>query len=60
MTTNNRKCDDCGVKLHGQCIVDGSLLLCMDCAENLDMEREHSEMPDDDYDGQEMYIYNDL
>ena len=37
---NSRKCDECGIKLNGECIVDGALLLCYDCAEHLDYERE--------------------
>ena len=37
---NARKCDHCAVALDGQCYVDGPLLLCADCAENLDTERE--------------------
>lgn len=40
---NSRKCDECGIKLQGACFVDGSLLLCADCAENLDYEREMDE-----------------
>lgn len=40
---NSRKCDECGIKLNGECIVDGPLLLCYDCAENLDMEREFND-----------------
>lgn len=40
---NSRKCDECGIKLNGECIVDGPLLLCYDCAENLDNEREFND-----------------
>lgn len=44
---NIRKCDECGIKLNGECIVDGALLLCYDCAENLDNEREFDGPLDD-------------
>lgn len=48
MTKTNKTCDDCGVKLQGACFVDGSSLLCADCAENLDYEREMDEALDRD------------
>ena len=43
MTNDKRKCDKCAVTLHGECYVDGALLLCGPCAENLDSEREFNE-----------------
>jgi hypothetical protein len=46
----NKTCDDCGVKLHGECYVDGALLMCGPCAENLDNEREF----DDEFEGEDM------
>ena len=45
---NSRKCDECSIKLNGACYVDGPLLLCADCAENLDYEREMDEAMDQD------------
>jgi len=49
---NSRKCDECSIKLHGECIVDGALLLCYDCAEHLEYEREADEgMDRDETDG---------
>ena len=49
MNTNKRQCDGCKVELDGQCYVDGALLLCADCAENLEMEREFGGPMDDDF-----------
>lgn len=48
MTNNNRKCDDCQQTLNGACYVDGAMLLCGDCAENLDNERESYDETDGD------------
>lgn len=59
---NARKCDHCAVALDGQCYVDGSLLLCADCAENLDMEREFGEEEEgrvDDYEETDGDIFDD-
>ena len=53
MPKTNKTCDDCGVKLQGACFVDGSSLLCGDCAENLDYEREMEAFPEE-YEGEDM------
>lgn len=53
MTNDKRKCDDCAVTLHGECYVDGALLLCTPCAENLDYEREMEAFPEE-YEGEDM------
>ena len=50
---NSRKCDECSIKLNGECIVDGALLLCYDCAENLDYEREMEAFPEE-FEGADM------
>lgn len=44
MTNNTRKCDECKVTLNGECIVDGALLLCYECAEFINDEREFDGM----------------
>ena len=48
MPNETRKCDECSIKLNGECIVDGPLLLCYDCAENLEYDREADEALDRD------------
>ena len=44
--TMTKNCDDCGVKLHGQCIVDGGKLMCLDCAEAFNDEQEFGRVDD--------------
>ena len=41
-----KNCDDCGVKLHGQCIVVGGKLMCWDCAEAFNDEQEFGRVDD--------------
>lgn len=54
MPKNNiRTCDDCGCGLDGECYVDGALLLCTPCAENLDYEREMEAFPEE-FEGEDM------